>query len=723
MTNHIWNFTTIGGVKRVNITSGNDLVHLKDLDQKLWTALSCPASDLEIDATTLKLIDGDGNDQIRAPEVIAAVNWIISLINNPNNLLDQRDYILFDEINQESDEGKLIYKSAKNILINLNKPNADRISIEDTSDLTAIFKNTAFNGDGVITTSSTTNDSLKSLIELIGVKYGTVADRSGEDGITAQHINDFFADAAAYKTWQYKQKENSTVLLPFGSNTHDAYNAYVAIYNKLEDYFIRCKLVDYDADVLSVLNPMGDQLTEVRIKNLAEFTSEISVTPLAKPNAKLTLNLNVGINPVWENQLNLFSQQVVQPLFNNATELSYLNWLKIKEVLTPYADWQSAMPNEKLTDCTNLDAIATKVNFDALMQLVANDIAVAEEANGILAVDKLLRFQKYLFVLLQNFVTFYDFYTPGKIAIFQAGTLYIDQRSCDLCIKVNEMEKHNMLAALSGLYLLYCRCISNKSGEEMHIVAALTNGDIDNIIEGRNAIFYDRAGNDWDATVIKIVENPISIRQAFFTPYRKAARFIEQQVNNLAQEQDNKIDSTAAARINETTATATAATEASAAPEKAPQTPFDIGKFVGIFAAIGLAIGAIGSTLTAFLTGFLGLVWWKIPFAIAGILLVISGPSMIMAYIKLRKRNLAPLLDANGWAINANVNINISFGNTLTSLAQLPPNSSVNYFDPFKNKSIPWYKWVIMAIIVALIIYALYHFKVAFVTAPANLTP
>jgi hypothetical protein len=112
-----------------------------------------------------------------------------------------------------------------------------------------------------------------------------------------------------------------------------------------------------------------------------------------------------------------------------------------------------------------------------------------------------------------------------------------------------------------------------------------------------------------------------------------------------------------------------------------------VGKFVGIFAAIGLALGAIGTALTSVVSGFMKLEWWKMPLAIAGLLLLISGPSMVIAYLKLRKRNLAPILDANGWAVNANIIINIQFGNTLTQLAELPRGAKINFNDPFKKKN------------------------------------
>ena len=139
---------------------------------------------------------------------------------------------------------------------------------------------------------------------------------------------------------------------------------------------------------------------------------------------------------------------------------------------------------------------------------------------------------------------------------------------------------------------------------------------------------------------------------------------------------------------------------------------FDIGKFVGIFAAIGLALGAIGTAIASVISGFLGLVWWKMPVAIAGLLLLISGPSMIIAFVKLRNRNLAPILDANGWAINAKVVVNIPFGNTLTHMADLPEGSKINMNDPFTKKSRPlWLIVLILSMIIGSLLFLLLKFE------------
>jgi hypothetical protein len=84
-----------------------------------------------------------------------------------------------------------------------------------------------------------------------------------------------------------------------------------------------------------------------------------------------------------------------------------------------------------------------------------------------------------------------------------------------------------------------------------------------------------------------------------------------------------------------------------------------------------MAIGYIGSFFTSLALGLKGLGWWGW-LVIPGLLLVISGPSMILAWMKLRKRNLAPLLNANGWAINADAIVSVLFGNTLTEQADFP---------------------------------------------------
>jgi len=135
--------------------------------------------------------------------------------------------------------------------------------------------------------------------------------------------------------------------------------------------------------------------------------------------------------------------------------------------------------------------------------------------------------------------------------------------------------------------------------------------------------------------------------------------------------------------------------------ETKQQPPFDAGKFAGIFAAIGLAIGAIGTAIASILTGFFKLPWWQMPLALIGIMLLVSGPSVAIAWFKLRQRNLGRLLDANGWAVNTRARINIPFGASLTGLARLPQGAIQTISDPFAEKKTPWKRWLFLLMIVA----------------------
>lgn len=352
----------------------------------------------------------------------------------------------------------------------------------------------------------------------------------------------------------------------------------------------------------------------------------------------------------------------------------------------------------------------------------ANASALAAAQAQYRPLEKLLLLCRDFCTLLRNFVSFQDFYAKrGKAllgrgaddespwAIFQAGTLVIDQRACNLCMKVSDMAKHNTQAADSGMFLIYCNCKHHATGQTMQIVAAMTVGDIRHLKVGKNALFYDRQGRDWEAEVVKIIDNPISIGQAFWSPYRKLGDWVSGLITKSAAEKEKKSFADMTAKL-QTTPAAPAAAQQPAQPA-----PFDIAKFAGIFAAIGMAVGYIGSFFTSIALGLKDLGWWGW-LVIPGLLLVISGPSMILAWMKLRKRNLAPLLNANGWAINADAIVNVLFGNTLTEQAQYP---IMKLKDPFAKKGLSkGSKWsiaiaaIVLGIAIAVVTLYLCGFRV-----------
>lgn len=532
-----WKFATIGGNTRVQLSSGEDIRHLGELDQKMWTVLSCPTKGFEMDETTLTLLDQDNDGHVKVNEIIAASEWLCSVLKTPDTLLPGKDVLKLAEIQDEA--------------------------------ILAIAKEVAGDKDEV-----------------------ALADV--EAAIAAVTI-----------------EEQPLPEAPFAADIIAAYKEKQAEYN---EYFKK-----------KGLEKLG----------LAAIDPEAPVPGIEEKK-----------------------------------------WVEMGEKIAAF-EAGTAAAND------------------------ANAAAMAAATAKYRDLRKLLYLNRDFYMLLRNYITFQDFYSPKKDrkAVFQAGTLIIDQRACHLCMKVHNPAAHGTMAPASGIFLLYCTCTNKQHGKTLEIVAAMTMGETGDLYVGKNAIFYDRDGLDYDAVITKIIDNPISIRQAFWNPYRRLAKWIEDMINKRAAEKDSKMMADATKKI-ETTATA----EGEAKKEGLNMAQsFDIAKFAGIFAAIGMAVGLIGAALADFFSAFT--VWWHWVVFFVVLLLIISGPSMIMAWLKLRRRNIGPLLNANGWAVNAASIINIPFGATLTDMVKFP---IVKAKDPFAEDVPAWRKCLYWLLCIAVVVCGLW---------------
>ena len=677
-----WDFENIGGSLRVKISKGEDIAHLAELDPKMWTVLSCPVKGLEIDEKSLAYMDVDGDGKIRVNDVVATSQWITSALKNSDLILEGKGEVSLEQLDCEQDTGKKLYNAAKQILANLGK-DGEVISLADTADRSAIFAKTKFNGDGVITETSAEEEADKAAIAAAVASLGGVADRSGAMGLNAEFIESFYKNLADYAAWQ-----TAAVEAPYGDRTDAVLAAYNAVDSKVKDFFMRSKLAAFSPDSVAVLDVQTSRIESISAVNLTCKTDEIATYPIARVTGKAEIDLSAPVNPAWASQFELLKSVA----FADKKVLKEEDWAALGSVFAAYTAWKDAKAGAAV-EPLGLDAVKKFIEQDrkaALLELVAQDIALAEEAANIEMVDKFLHIMRDFYRLLRNFVTLNDFYSKDKkvSAIFQSGKLIIDQRECRFCMEVTDMAKHTASAAASGMFLVYCDCTTKTKPGKLSVVAAVTVGEIGDLVVGKNAIYYDNSGLEWDAVITKVVDNPISIAQSFWSPYRRMAKVVENLINKSAADKDAKMMADATAKIN---AAPAAAPAADGKPAVAP--PFDIAKFAGIFAAIGMALGALGTALTKIFSGILDMPLWKTALVVVTILLLISGPAMVMAWLKLRRRNIAPLLNANGWAVNAASKISIPFGETLTDSAKFP---KIRLKDPYAKAGLaPWKKWVI----------------------------
>ncbi len=688
MSDYKWNYCSLGGVTRVQIASGEDIAHLGELDRKKWTVLSCPSKGLEFDAETLRLLDSNHDGMIHVGEVAEAASWLTSVIQDKDLILKGSDTLPLNQINAENETGARLLKSARGILSHLGLEK-EEITLADVADQAAIFAKTRFNGDGIIIPASADEAPLQELITKIIETEGALTDRSGEAGTDTDHIEKFYADCAAYSAWKAAAGAD---VFPYGEKTADALAACEAVKDKVADFFVRCKLIAFDGDCAAAVDVSTDKIAAISGNNLATEGEEISTYPLARPNADGVLAYD-AVNPSWQAAIAAVRALALDVDYPDAKGIDEAQWNAVLAKFGAYTAWCGAKAGAEVEPLglEAVDAILKENNKEALLKLIESDKALEEEANAIAEVDKLLHLYRWFYQFLCNYVTFTDLYTPGRPrrAMFEVGDLYIDERCCNLCFRVEDMGKQAETASYGGMYLIYCNCVHRTKGTSMTIGAVMTDGKLANLRPGKNAIFYDLAGEIWDATVTKIIENPLSIKQAFWSPYRRFANAIVERINKRAAEKEAKVNSSMTESAGKVNVPADAKDkEAGAAAVNKATSSFDIAKFAGIFAAIGLAVGFLTSALAALISH------WYTPLIVLLVLVIcISGPSMFLAWQKLRKRNLGTVLNANGWAINSSVLINILFGKTLTTVAKYP--MLKNASDPFAKKKTPcWKKWL-----------------------------
>jgi hypothetical protein len=597
---HNWKFFRAGGFDQVRLDTAADLLALRQLDQKLWVALSCPVRGIEFDSRTLALIDSDSDGHVRAPELLAAIDWAAARLNDPAVLAQGLDGVPLAAIKDEA-----VLAVARGLL----PADGDRITVAAASAAEAEYA------------------------------------------------------ARALAAWEAA----GSAAQPLGEATAAACAAVAALRDKLDDFFVRGRLAAFDTRAGEALNASDAALKSLGAEALSSAHADIAALPLARVGAGATVPLGAGIdsgiNPAWGQRIAALREGAVVPLLGPRAALSESDWLAVQDSLAPFVAWQAAKP-----------------------------AGLPPEADAVRDLERLARYVRDLLPLANNFVAFRDFYTRQGKATFQIGTLYLDGRSAELCVAVTDAAKHAALAGLSRICLVYCDCV--RSGEKQTIAAAFTAGDSDQLMVGRNGVFYDRQGRDWNATITRLVEHPISLRQAFWSPYKRLMRLVGEQLQKIAANKAAAVEG----KLAETALGVGGKVEASPA-KPVTQQAFDVGKFAGIFAAIGLAVGAIGTALAAVVSGLLALKWWQMPLAVGGLMLLISAPAMVLAWFKLRSRNLGPILDANGWAVNARARINLPFGTSLTQLAELPAGAERALSDPYAEKERPWKTYLVIALI------------------------
>lgn len=351
--------------------------------------------------------------------------------------------------------------------------------------------------------------------------------------------------------------------------------------------------------------------------------------PLVTEEADVKLPLKEKLNPRYLEAILDFSAKCVAPFFGeDKTELTRIEWKEVKSKFVAYRAWIGSKPVMCADARANLD----------------------EE-------EKLVRFRYYLGEFLHNFITMDRLYANDGSAIFQTGVLRLDGREMNLCFHVANEAAHSALVGKSNCCVLYLKLSRPAEKSERQICAVVTAGRISTLYVGRNGVFYDRDGNDWQATITKIVENQVSLGEAFWSPWRKLGDSIASMVKKFIGDKQSKSFSGVESGVKNVQGSGAA--------------------MASSVAAIGIGIAMIGAAAASIMAAVSSMPWWQVLLSLAAVVLVVSVPSMVLAWFKLRRRDLAAVLNASGWAINREMRFSMRLANGFTKCVKPKSNALI----------------------------------------------
>lgn len=565
------------------------------------------------------------------------------------------DLLRFEDINAGHPEGQKLRASAERILTELNASGAKEISLNQVRDLQTIIAGSVNNGDGVITPEAADDPDLARFIVTVMETIGSAADASGKPGISEEQLKTFLKEAEDHLAWKSRGEipkgKDTTEIMFWGAATPQAYELVISLEDKIEQYFTQCAMVRFDERVAAQMKLQDKELAEMDFTDKEAMETRLKNGPLAPPNVGGILNLKGVINPLYVKRFSELKEKVLRRAA--VKELTREQWDKVKTIFAPYRAWienKQGIRVEKLA----ADKLRTYIEGSyskRVGKLIVKDLAVAEKLKDIHNVEKLILYQRWLMELANNFVSFANFYNPAVRSLFEEGTLIIDGREMTFTMRLQDREAHKKIAAGSYMYLLYVEITSHR-GENIkfEIVTAVTSGDAGRLHIGKRGIFFSRDGQEWDAQVVDIVANPISILESIKAPFLQFASFIRNQIDKFGKSRQTKAGA-------------------------APLTTGSSSMARDLILGGSIAIAALGSSF-AYITKTLsqvkpvhGMI------AFAGIIVLILLPNAIIGFVKLRKRDLSAILEAAGCAINLHMRLGANLGRLFTHLPRLPEGS------------------------------------------------
>ena len=658
-------FRRYGRAYHLLITTAEDLESIFELDEAHWVATNAPINTINCDSVLLNLVDSDDNDRITCQEMKEAIGWLLEVLKDYEGVNEKSGRLRLAAINTDTPPGRQSRTAAAKILSRLGKSQDDEITLQQVRQIKAQVEAMPVSEAGVVLPQAADDDDIKGFLADISATTGGTPHPSGVSGVGSDQLDKFLADAAAYLNWHEQgvipAGSDKTEIMPFGSDTPAAFAILESLRGKIDQYFAQCEALALDERFVQRMGWTEAELEGVDFDDPAVIEGVLKKAPLAKASPTRSLSLTDPVNPYYAATLENFSRDVAAPVLGDCgTTLSALQWNEIKSFFAAHQSWGQANPN---TPVEQLGLAQLRTYLDdkyahTVRDLIAESAQTAFVLDNIRLLEKLILYQGHLIDLTNNFISFPHLYDPASRAMFELGTLVMDGRKFNLAVKVENRTQHAAIAKTSNMFVLYVEVVPPGGAPKFEVAVPVTSGGKGNLCLGKRGAFCDLKDNIYDAKVVHIIENPISYREALVSPFQRIGRLLTGKIESITTDAEKKLDKQVALPT-------------AAAKPAATQNPGMLSG--GMLVGGGVALAALSSAL-AYITATLADVEpIRIIAGILGAVLLVLLPISIVAFLKLRRRDLSAILEGSGWGVNSRMRLTSKQSRFFTERPKYPP--------------------------------------------------
>ncbi|MBL8614363.1 MAG: hypothetical protein JNM72_02025 [Deltaproteobacteria bacterium] len=684
-------FRRLGGVYQLELSQPDDLLYMDALDPARWAVTSAPSDQLHLDDRAgLGAVDLDGDGRIRVSELRQARAWLWARLAKRDRLVAkaqaERERLRPADLDSGSTEGGALRALAQDINRAQGRAADAELSLTDLRAFRAAYVQRFPNGDGVLPPAHAEDDVQRAVVDSVVQLCGGAPDHSGAAGATPALVDAWAERLRTTLTWRAAGRDNQAAFEPLGAETGAAVALLDRLSPPLRRWFAQGRLLSVEAGAQARLITSAEQLAALDVQDPAAIRAWLEAAPVAPLRADGQLSLQGPHNPLYTADLDALATTIGPRLLQIEGPLSTLSEAQLDALHAALAAGRAhaaAAPvgvDPALSDEALL-ALLEGPGPQAVKDRCAADAAAAGELAQIGALERLILLQAHLWALANTLVSIPQLFTPGETALMVYGRLVIDGRRLNLCQRVFDKAAHKTLAATSQIFVVYAEITRRDAqGARTELIAAgITAGTRGGVAVGKRGVFYDRTGAEWDALVVDVIANPISITEAMIAPFVRIWDAIMARVEAAAGEQskglEGELSTTAAATSLPTLPPGGA--PAPAAPEPAPASP-PAPAGGGLQAALiggSVAFAAIGSSLAFIMKELSEIAPLNVVLSVLGIAAGLAGFSAFLAWLKLRRRDLSALLEASGMALNARMLLSRYLAGLFTIRPDLLPGS------------------------------------------------